>query len=330
MKFVFMEKVNIGLIGLGHLGRFHLENLMQIENCEVTGIYDIDKKKSKKFAKEFSVKPYDNMEDLLKDSDAVSIVTPTNTHYEIAKKALNSGVHLFIEKPMSETLSQAGEIVRIAKEKNLKVQVGHIERFNPAFLGLKKMKLNPLFIESHRLAEFNPRGTDVSVVLDLMIHDIDIIQNIVKSSVQSIDASGIKVISDSIDIANARIKFLNGTVANLTASRISTKKMRKMRIFQKNAYISIDFLEKKSEIFSIDSIEDLPDLNFKQITEYEYKKKNKSLLFSSPIVPDVNAIKLELTEFIDALIQNEDPPVTADDGYSNLRTAFEILKKIDE
>lgn len=328
MRFVFMDKVRIGLIGLGHLGRFHLKNLLETKNCEISGVFDTDEKKLKSISEENSVKAFDSISELFKESDAVSIVTPTVTHFDIAKEALNNGLHVFIEKPVTETLSQAAELVRLAKEKELKVQVGHIERFNPAFSALKKMKMNPLFIESHRLAEFNPRGTDVSVILDLMIHDIDIIQHIVKSTVQSIEASGVKVITDNIDIANARIKFLNGAVANLTASRISTKSLRKMRIFQKNAYISVDFLEKKSEIFSIDSLNKLPDMNFIPVSEFEFSGKKQKLLYTSPDIPDVNAMKLELTEFIECIIQNSGPPVTIEDGYLNLRTAFEILEKV--
>jgi len=330
MGFRFAEKIKIGIIGVGHLGRFHLKNFLEIDDCEVIGIYDIDEKKLQKISQEYSVKSYDDLDTLLKDVDAVSVVTPTSTHFDITKKALEQKIHTFIEKPITENLSQAEEIMRIGKEKNLKIQVGHIERFNPAFLGLKGMNLNPRFIESHRLAEFNPRGTDVSVILDLMIHDLDIILKIVNSRVQSIEANGVGVITDSIDIANARVKFLNDTVANLTASRISTKNMRKMRIFQKNAYISVDFLEKKSEIFSVNSLNNLPDINFTPIDEFKYSGKKQKLLYASHSAPESNAMKIELTEFVNSILRDETPPVTAEDGYRNLETAFAILEKINK
>ena len=245
-----MEKLKIGIIGIGHLGKAHLLNCKESSLIELVGFFDIDSEKREKIASEYLVKSYNSLSDLLKEIDAISIVVPTSSHYKIAEEALNANKHIFIEKPMTVNIKEADKLIALSEEKKLKIQVGHIERFNPAFAALNDFKLQPGFIESHRLAVFNPRGTDVSVVLDLMIHDIDVILSIIKSPVKKIDASGVNVVSDSTDIANARIQFTNGAVANVTGSRISQKNMRKMRIFQKNKYIAVDFLNKKTEVFS--------------------------------------------------------------------------------
>ena len=246
-----MNKLKIGVIGTGHLGKLHIKMFKQIENCELVGIYDVNENQAKNAGDEYDVKTYNNINDLLKVTDALSIAATTSSHYELAKNCLLNGKHVFIEKPITATIPQAEEIVALAEKNKLNLQVGHIERFNPALISLEKFIIEPMFIQTDRLAQFNPRGTDVAVVLDLMIHDIDIILSLVNNEVKKVDASGVAVVSDTLDIANARIQFENGAVANVTASRISQKKMRKMRIFQKDNYIALDFITGVSEVFRL-------------------------------------------------------------------------------
>ena len=237
-----------GLVGAGHLGKIHLRLLNQSEKYELVGFYDADQENGKKIEAELGYRYFDNFDNLLKEIDMLDIVTPTVYHYDYAMKAIENRKHFFIEKPITQTLKQAEEILYKCREFGIKAQVGHVERYNPAFIGSKDFIKDPMFIEIHRLAEFNPRGTDVSVVLDLMIHDLDILLSMVKSKVKNIHASGVCVVSKTPDICNARIEFENGCVANLTTSRISMKAMRKSRFFQQDAYISVDFLEKKAEV----------------------------------------------------------------------------------
>ncbi|MCI0496209.1 Gfo/Idh/MocA family oxidoreductase, partial [candidate division KSB1 bacterium] len=246
-----MKNVKVGILGVGHLGRLHVQNYKSIANAEIVGIYDINYDRCQEVAREFQVEAFEKLDHLLDRIEAASIVVSTIHHFEITKACLNKGIHCLVEKPITSTLAEADELIGLSKQKGLMLQVGHIERFNPAIVALADFELKPMFIESHRLASFNPRGTDVAVVLDLMIHDIDIILHLVKNPVQKIDASGVAVITDEVDIANARIGFENGCVANITASRISQKKMRKMRLFQRNAYIGVDFLQKFSEIYQL-------------------------------------------------------------------------------
>jgi predicted dehydrogenase len=262
---------------------------------------------------------------LMDACDAVDIVAPTIHHFELCKMALRKGKHVFVEKPLANTMDEARELVKLAKESNLKFQVGHVERFNPAFLALKGYNLKPMFIEVHRLAEFNPRGTDVSVVLDLMIHDIDIILHLVNSNVSYISANGVAVMSETPDIANVRIEFDNGCVANLTSSRISLKKMRKIRLFQKDAYIGIDFLDKKTEIIRLNQPDDKNDFSF----DIETNHGTKSIGISNPKVEAVNAIKMELECFKDAIVNNHETPVTIIDGFRAMEIAHLILEKIN-
>src|SRR5690554_7885908 len=236
--------LKIGVLGAGHLGKIHLRLLNQSQKYELVGFYDPNAENAQKVSAEFGYRKFDTIEELIENVEVVDIVTPTLSHYDCAVMAIKKGKHIFLEKPISNTIAEAEEIIRLAKEYNVKGQVGHVERFNPAFKSVKDKINNPMFIETHRLAEFNPRGTDVPVVLDLMIHDIDAILSVVKSPVKEVHATGTAVISETPDIANARIEFENGCVANLTASRISLKKMRKARFFQRDAYISVDFLEK--------------------------------------------------------------------------------------
>jgi predicted dehydrogenase len=258
--------------------------------------------------------------------DAVDIVAPTIFHFNLCEMALRKGKHVFVEKPLANTMDEARALVKLAKESNLKFQVGHVERFNPAFLALKGYPLQPMFIEVHRLAQFNPRGTDVSVILDLMIHDIDIILHLVKSNVNHISANGVAVMSDTPDIANVRIEFDNGCVANLTSSRISIKKMRKMRLFQKDAYIGIDFLEKKTEVIRLDQPGDKNVFTF----DIETNNGKKTIAIANPPIEEVNAIKMELEAFRDAILQQSETPVTVQDGFAAMEVAHQILEKIND
>lgn len=323
-----MEKIKIGIAGVGHLGKLHLKNLVAQKEAICSGIFDIDKEKTKSIADEFRVKAFDNLEELFKTSDAVIIATTTSNHYEVAKLALDYNLHLFIEKPITSTIEEAQNLIEIGKKKNRCIQVGHIERFNPALLALDKYNLKPMFIQTDRLSQFNPRGTDVAVVLDLMIHDIDIILHLVKSEVEKIDASGVAVVSDSIDIANARIQFKNGCVANVTASRISQKKMRKMRMFQKDAYITIDFLQGLSEIYRLVSPEEeTVGISYGEIGIGE---RRKQVIYEQPEIPEVNAMKYEQELFIKSIKNNIPPLVTGEDGKKALEVAEYIIKIIEK
>ena len=270
-----------------------------------------------------NVKSYDHLDDLLDVCDAVSICTPTSTHFEVSKKVIYKRCHLFIEKPITNNIQQARELILLSKKNNTLIQIGHIERFNPAFKAVRDQIINPMFIETHRLAEFNPRGTDVPVVLDLMIHDIDIILSVVKSKVKHISASGVSVISDTPDIANARIEFVNGCVANLTASRISLKNMRKTRFFQKDAYISVDFLEKKCEVVKMKDAPEQPG-DFDMILQNAEGIK-KQIYFDNPEISANNAILDELESFANAINTNTTPVVTLHDGTEALRVATMII-----
>jgi len=321
--------IKIGVLGAGHLGKIHLREIKNVPALELIGFYDPDPENAAYAAKEFNVPAFDSIEALLAAVDAVDIVTPTISHYECAKKAILAGKHFFVEKPLTNTVEEAEDLVALVADTNLKVQVGHVERFNPAFMEAQKFNLKPMFIEGHRLAEFKPRGTDVSVVLDLMIHDIDIILSIVDSPVANISASGLPVISDNIDIANARIEFENGCVANLTASRVSLKTERKLRIFQKNAYITIDFFKKELNVFQMREMEDDEDLTDKMVIDPGDGKTKKEILYNSPKPENVNAIKLELECFAEAIIKDQKPVVSIEDGFRSLQLAHSVLDKIE-
>jgi predicted dehydrogenase len=322
--------IRTGLIGCGHLGTIHSKLLrditLQHNFIEFTGVYDIVNSRSEKIEVEYKTKSFSSLEELLSTIDALIIATPTSTHFEIASKALDKKINLFIEKPVTSTGEEAGKLINKTKDSGVKVQVGHVERFNPALTSLSKYELNPRFIESHRLAQFNPRGTDVSVIQDLMIHDIDIILHLVKSPINKIDASGVAVISNSIDIANARISFENGCAANVTSSRISLKKMRKMRIFQSNAYISIDFLNNKSELFRLASPSEV-DKNTMAIELSEDKK----LIYEQPgnnMEHNNNPIKEELLSFFESIKNNSPVKVSLSDAKLAIEAADEIIRII--
>ena len=322
------NKLKIGLVRVGHLGTFHLKLIKEITKAEFVGFYEADRDKASKISEEYNIKSFDSYDSLLADVEAVSIVTPTNLHFEAAKNALLKDRHVFIEKPFTETIPQAKELLKIAEDRKLKIQIGHIERFNPAILSLDRYNLQPLFIESHRLDQFKPRGVDVAVVLDLMIHDIDVILSLVKSPVEKVEANGVAIVSDSVDIANARITFKNGTVANVTASRISQKKMRKMRIFQKDAYVSIDFQQGFSEVFR------LAEENEKNISmainlgQIEKGKQKRNIVYEQPEIKEVNALKYELELFVTSVLEDRDPVVTGIDGLHALEVADMIMEQI--
>ncbi|WP_422090922.1 Gfo/Idh/MocA family protein [Tenacibaculum ovolyticum] len=312
-----------GVLGAGHLGKIHLRLLQQSKKYDLIGFYDPFTENAKKVAKEFGYKLFDSIEELINAVDIVDIVTPTLSHFDCAKQAIENGKHVFIEKPITNTLQEAEAIKTLASQNHVRGQVGHVERFNPAFTAVKDMIDSPMFIETHRLAEFNPRGTDVPVVLDLMIHDIDIILSVVKSKVKNVHASGVSVISDTPDIANARIEFENGCVANLTSSRISMKNMRKSRFFQKDAYISVDFLEKKSEVVKMKDVPENPD-EFAMILQNAEGVK-KQIYFDNPAVVENNAILDELESFADAINNNTTPIVSLTQGTEALRVAHLII-----
>jgi predicted dehydrogenase len=316
-------KLKAGVLGAGHLGKIHLRLLQQSEHFELIGFYDPSKENATAVSKEFGYKAFDTIDQLLREVDVVDIVTPTLSHFDCAQQAIASGKHVFIEKPITKTFEEASALRDMAKEHQVRGQVGHVERFNPAFTAVKEAIQSPMFIESHRLAEFNPRGTDVPVVLDLMIHDIDIILSVVDSKVKNIQPSGISVISETPDIANARIEFENGCVANLTASRISMKNMRKSRFFQKDAYISVDFLEKKSELVRMKEAPDNPG-DFDMILQNAEGVK-KQILFENPTVANNNAILDELDSFAHAIGTNSTPVVSLSQGAEALRIAQQII-----
>ncbi len=321
--------LKIGVLGAGHLGKIHIKCINDSDAYQLTGFYDPDEEISAVVEKEYGIRRLADIQEVIDLSDVVDIVTPTISHFDCAVQALKSSKHVFIEKPVVATPDEARRLIDLAMEADVKVQVGHVERFNPAFIAARPFLKQPLFIETHRLALFNPRGTDVPVVLDLMIHDIDIVLSIVHSNVKKISASGVPVVSDTPDIANARLEFDNGCVANLTASRISMKNMRKTRFFQKDAYISVDFLDKKTEILRMIDIDDPEKADpLAMIIEPANGKGAKQIFFEKPEVTPINAIQTELESFAEAIINNGNPVVSIDDGYAALDVANKIIEKM--
>ena len=316
--------LKVGVFGAGHLGKFHLANWKEVKEATLVGFFDPDDEIAEKVREKYQLSRFTDADDLMDRCDLVDIIAPTQVHFELCQKAIRKGKHVFVEKPLANTMEEAKELMNLVKESNIKLQVGHVERFNPAFLSIQSMALNPMFIEVHRLAQFNPRGTEVSVILDLMIHDIDIILTLVKSEVKNIFANGVAVMTDTPDIASVRIEFNNGCVANLTSSRISMKRMRKMRLFQKDAYIGIDFLNKKTEIIKLKSGEDLDAFSF----DIETLNGKKTIAIINPQLPEVNAIKMELQKFCEAILNNTAPIVSELDGYRAMDIAHQILQKI--
>ena len=318
----------IGVLGAGHLGKIHIKCIMESDKFDLVGFYDPDQANANEVEKTFGIKKFSTAGLLIDACDIIDIVTPTVSHFECASSALKKFKHVFIEKPLTTTTEEARVLINLAKEANVKVQVGHVERFNPAFLATMQHLDNPMFVEAHRLALFNPRGTDVPVILDLMIHDIDIVLSVIKSPVKRIHASGVAVVSDTPDIANARIEFNNGCVANLTASRISMKNMRKCRFFQKDSYIAIDFLKKESEIIRLKDAPENPG-PFSMILDLGKDKSQKEIFVEKPAIQPINAIKTELETFYESIVNDTDPLVTIEDGYHSLDLAYKIMEKIN-
>jgi predicted dehydrogenase len=317
--------LKVGIFGVGHLGKFHISNWKEIEGVKIIGFFDPNNENANDVINSHGLKRFSDEEKLIEACDVIDVITPTDLHYEVCMMAIRKGKHVFVEKPLAHTLQEGKDLVNMVREAGVKMQVGHVERFNPAYLALKEMNLNPMFIEVHRLAQFNPRGTEVSVILDLMIHDIDIILSLVKSDVKSISASGVAVMTDTPDIANVRIEFNNGCVANLTSSRISMKKMRKVRLFQKDAYIGIDLLEKKTEIIKLKQPEDKDVFSF----DIDTPNGKKTIAIANPSIEPLNAIKLELESFVDAIVNNKPTVVSEIDGYLAMEVAHKILDKIN-
>lgn len=315
--------IRIGIAGLGRLGQIHLEHLNALEGFSISGVYDIDPVRAAEAAGRFNLPLCTSYRELLEGCGAVLIATPTSSHFKYAEAALKRGRHVFIEKPIAERTTSARKLMELAREAGVLIQVGHVERYNPAFCAIKNRRLDPRFIEAHRLAPFDQRGTDVSVVLDLMIHDIDLVLSIVPSNVRRIQASGVPVITGNIDIANARLEFDNGAVANLTASRISLKRMRKMRIFQHREYIGVDLLEKKVDIISLDDLHDGLAHN-----GASNGRAWGGIRAESPPVKDTNAIREELKAFRQSILTGQEPEVNAIQASRALELADHIIHKI--
>jgi len=325
-----MNPLRIGVAGVGHLGTLHVKMLSDMPGVLLSGVHDMDATQAQKVAEEYGTTSFATLGALLENVDALTVATSTPAHFAVAKTAIEHGVHLFMEKPITQTVGEADELCRLAAEKGILIQVGHIERFNPAILALADYTIKPLFIESHRLAQFKPRGTDVAVVLDLMIHDIDLILSFVKSPVRRIDANGVAVVSDTIDIANARIQFESGCVANVTASRISQRSMRKMRLFQPNAYISIDFAEGLAEVFQL-LPEDAPAVRGGMVLgEMGLGKRRKRIVYEQPEPREVNALRHELQLFAQSVTTGTPPVVSAQDAKQALEVATSIMQIISQ
>ena len=319
----------IGVIGAGHLGKIHINCIKEISGYDLVGFYDVNPLVASDVQQKYNIPAFENFEELLEKVDVIDIVTPTVSHFEYAKKSLEAKKHVFIEKPIVTTLEEAKELMKISNNAVVQIQIGNVERFNPAFLATRSYINEPKFIEAHRLSYYNPRGTDVPVVLDLMIHDIDILLTIIDSPIKGIYANGVPVLTQNIDIANARIEFEDGSVANLTASRISMKKMRKMRLFQQDSYISMDFLNKQSEVIKIeDNIKnDTNDIVF--LFPIQLNNDNLKYVVVKKInLPEINAIKTELEKFLESIELGIKPEVTIDDGYKVLDVAYKIINEI--
>jgi predicted dehydrogenase len=322
--------IKIGLFGVGHLGKIHLSCLSETD-FKLVGFYDPNVEIAEKVAIEYRVKSFDSPEELIAQCDAVDIVSPTITHFELAKVAMKAGKHVFLEKPVTEKIAEAEELVSIQEENDLIVQVGHVERFNPAFRTISQKRLDPLYIEGQRLSVFNPRGTDVSVVLDLMIHDIDLVLSIVRSPIKEVRANGASIVSSGYDICNARLEFENGCIANLTASRVSLHNLRKMMVFEKNAYASIDFMDKKTQIMRFKEFKGSDADTIEEgaiIVDTPFGKKEISV--ESPQVEPSNAIKEELKEFYRCIMHHQRPLVSLTDGLKALKLAHQIEEIVNK
>jgi len=316
--------VKIGLLGVGHLGKIHLKCLHETD-FDIIGVYDPNPVSQKYVRDNYDIRVYDSIDQLIDDADALDVVSTTITHYELALKAIDLGKHVFIEKPICSTLEEAKTLVKSTRKQNVKVQIGHVERYNPAIISLKDREVSPKFIEGHRLTTFNTRGNDVSVMLDLMIHDLDLVLELVGSEVVDVQANGVCVVNDTPDICNARITFDNGCVANLTASRISMKQMRKLRMFQGNEYISLDFLEKEAQIIKLES---LPEGQESSGMTIETSSGKKTISIETPQITEVNAIVEELRDFHRSIVEDKPITVPVEAGLKALELAYLIEEKI--
>jgi len=326
-----METLKIGIVGAGRLGTYHARCLKSIPDAKLIGIHDVDLPRAESLAQETASMVFSQYSQLLEKAEAVIIATDTQSHYRLGIEAVQQGRHLFVEKPITATVEQGRELVTTARERGLKLQVGHVERYNRAFRSLGNRILSPRFIESHRLSQFNPRGTDVAVILDLMIHDLDLVLHLVNAPLQDIHASGVAIVSDTIDIANARLTFTNGCVANITASRISRTKMRKMRIFSSDSYISMDFITGKTDIFRLaDPTESTIFPQTLPLGEIEKGQRKLKILYETPETADANAIELELKDFVNSVIHNLPATVPGEQGLSALELAIQVINAIDE
>jgi predicted dehydrogenase len=321
-----LKPIRMGVVGVGHLGRFHAMNYMRIPDVQFVGVFDLNQDKAARVAEETQCRAFSSLEELLRHVDAVSLAVPTDRHHEAGIRILEKGIHCLIEKPIARDLSEADALIALAEKKGKILQVGHIERFNPAFRSISQTPLEPRFIESHRLSPFNPRGTEVSVVLDLMIHDIDIALHLVKSPVKDVRASGVAVVSDTIDIANARIGFENGCVANITASRISQKKMRKMRLFQKNTYVTVDFLEKTAEIYTLGQGE---AGEWHVLAEIGVGNRKRQVVFQQPPIPPGDSLEKELEAFVKSVQGLSQDGVGGKEGRDALDVAIRVLNELE-
>lgn len=320
-----LEKINIGVVGVGHLGQHHVKHLSKISGANLIGVFDSNNKRNNSISKQYNTRIFDNLNSLIQSCDALSIVTPTQYHAEIAEQCIRSNKHVFIEKPITGSLSEADNILRLANNSGVIVQVGHIERLNPALLALDSYTLKPKYIEVQRLAPYTTRGTEVPVVLDLMIHDIDIVLALVKSQVDTIHASGLSIMTDSVDIANARIQFVDGTIANITSSRIAKDKVRKLKAFQNEMYVTIDFLLGLTEVYRIVKNKGPKGLAAVPLNENE---KNKQIIYEKPTVSSFDPLRMELSNFIDSIKGKTKPIVSGSDGREALKVAIQIHEMI--
>ena len=323
------SKIKIGVIGVGHLGKHHVNHLSNISDVDFRGVYDINPEKSERISKEYKTKSFISRSALIEKVDAVSIVTPTKEHNTTAKECIAKGKHVFIEKPITQTVDEADLLIKLAKEKNVIIQVGHIERLNPALMPLEQHDINPKFVEVQRLAPYMVRGSDVPVVLDLMIHDIDIVLSLIPSPIKHIESTGVSIMTNSVDIANARISFENGAIASLTSSRVAKDRVRKLKIFQQDLYITVDFLIGLTEIYkAMDANQSDPDAIM--TAPLESNGQNRQIFYEKPTIPKIDALKMELENFIKSIKGEEKPIVDGVSGRNALKIAIEIQNKILE
>ena len=319
------NQVRIGVIGVGHLGQHHVKHYKTLDNVELIGVFDIDRERSSEISKKFDVKVFDNLNSILEKVDALSIVTNTEHHFKIAEKCLKSKRHVFIEKPITAMIEEADKLLSMAEQNKVLIQVGHIERLNPALLALNKYDIKPKFIEIQRLAPYTSRGTDVPVVLDKMIHDIDILLSLVKVPIKKIQATGLSILTDSIDIAHARMRFEDGTVASVMSSRIARDEVRKIKIFQKDLYATLDLLIGSTEVYEVVNDE---TSKYKMTIPFDYKGNTKLIGYHKPDLSKGDPLRMELENFILSIQGKQQPIVSGKDGRDALEVAIKIQEMI--